>query len=96
VKEVGIRKIFGARTGNIVYLFSREIVGLILIALVISTPISVLIMKSWLLNYAFRITIPFWIYFAGGAITISIAMITVAWQSWRAATRNPVETLHYE
>jgi putative ABC transport system permease protein len=96
VKEVGVRKIFGAGTGNIVFLFSREIVGLILVALVIATPLSTLIMKNWLLNYAFRISIPFWIYVAGGVITITIAMITVGWQSWRAATRNPVETLRYE
>jgi putative ABC transport system permease protein len=96
VKEVGVRKIFGARTGNIIFLFSREIVGLILIALVIATPLSIFIMKNWLLNYAFRISIPFWIYIAGGVITITIAMLTVGWQSWRAATRNPVETLHYE
>lgn len=96
VKDVGVRKIFGARTGSIVYLFSREIVGLILIALLIATPVSILIMKNWLLNFAFRITVPYWIYLAGGIITLSIAMITVGWQSWKAATRNPVETLRYE
>ena len=96
VKDVGVRKIFGARTGSIIYLFSREIVGLILIALLIATPVSILIMKNWLLNFAFRITVPYWIYLAGGIITLSIAMITVGWQSWKAATRNPVETLRYE
>ena len=96
VKEVGVRKIFGARTGNIVYLFSKEIVVLILIALAIATPVSILIMENWLLNYAFRINISIWIYIAGGIVTLSIAMITVGWQSWQAATRNPVEALRYE
>jgi putative ABC transport system permease protein len=96
VKDVGIRKIFGARIENIVYQFSKEIVILILIALLIATPVSILIMKNWLLNFAFRITIPYWIYLAGGIITLSIAMITVSLQSWKTATRNPVESLRYE
>ena len=96
VKDVGIRKIFGARIENIVYQFSKEIVVLIIIALVIATPVSILIMKNWLLNFAFRITIPYWIYLAGGIITLSIAMITVSLQSWKTATRNPVEALRYE
>jgi putative ABC transport system permease protein len=96
VKDVGVRKIFGARIGNIVYQFSKEIVILILIALLIATPVSIVIMKNWLLNYAFRISIPYWIYLAGGIITLSIAMITVCLQSWKTATRNPVESLRYE
>jgi putative ABC transport system permease protein len=96
VKDAGVRKIFGARAGNIIYLFSKEIVLLIFIALCIATPVSIVVMKNWLLNYAFHITIPYWIYIAGGMITIAIAMITVGWQSWRTATRNPVEALRYE
>ena len=96
VKEVGVRKIFGAQTMEIFYLFSKEIVLLILVALVIATPASVLVMKNWLLNYAFRTNITLWIYIGGGLVTLTIAMITVGWQSWRAATRNPVEALRYE
>jgi putative ABC transport system permease protein len=53
-------------------------------------------MKNWLLNYAFRTNITAWIYISGGLVTLMIAMITVAWQSWKAATRNPVEALRYE
>jgi putative ABC transport system permease protein len=96
IKETGVRKIFGANIGNIIYLFSKEIIVLILIALTIATPVSVLVMKNWLLNYAFRTNITLWIYIAGGLITITIALITVGWQTWRAATRNPVEALRYE
>jgi putative ABC transport system permease protein len=96
IKEVGVRKILGAQTGNIVFLFSKEIIVLILIALAISTPLSILVMKHWLSNYAFRTNISLWIYLSGGIITISIAMIIISWQSWRAATRNPVEALRYE
>ena len=96
VKEVGIRKIFGSGSGEIIYLFSKEIVMLILIAFVIATPVSILIMKNWLLNYPFRTNITAWIYISGGLVTLLIALITVAWQSWKAATRNPVEALRYE
>ncbi|HKJ40980.1 MAG TPA: hypothetical protein VKA27_02755, partial [Sunxiuqinia sp.] len=61
-----------------------------------ATPLSIYTMENWLMNYAFRTDISLWIYFMGGLVTISIAMLTVSWQSWRAATRNPVEALRYE
>ncbi len=96
VKEVGVRKVLGAQIKNIVYLFSKEIIILILIALVIATPLSIFVMKNWLTNYAFHTSIDLWIYVAGGLTTIFIAMTTVAWQSWKAAVRNPVEALRYE
>lgn len=96
VKEVGVRKVLGAHTGSIIYLFSKEIIMLILIALVISTPVSVFVMKNWLSTYAFRTSINPWIYLVSGLITVAIAMSTILWQSWKAATRNPVEALRYE
>jgi putative ABC transport system permease protein len=96
VRDVGIRKIHGAHSLDILYHFSREIIILILIALIIAVPVSILVMKGWLLNYAFRTEIGIWIYVVGGSVTLAIAIITVGWQSWRAATRNPVETLRYE
>ena len=96
VKEVGVRKVLGANKHHILYLFSREILILILVALVIATPLSVWVMNKWLDNFAFRTEISFWIYSIGGLLTILVAMLTVSWQSWRAAVRNPVEALRYE
>jgi putative ABC transport system permease protein len=96
VKEVGVRKVLGAKIGHIVFLFSREIVVLILVSLVIAAPVSWLAMNNWLMNYAFRTEINLWVYLAGGLISIAIAMLTVSWQSWKAATRTPVEALRYE
>jgi len=96
IKEVGVRKVLGAEIGSIVYLFSKEIIVLILVALIIATPVSVWVMKGWLNNYAFHTGINFGIYIFGGIVTILVAFITVGWQSWRAATRNPVEALRYE
>ncbi len=96
VKEVGVRKVLGANSGNIVFLFSKEIIILILIALVIATPVSLFVMKSWLQNYAFHTSIGWWIYLVGGIVTLGIAMLTILWQSWKAAIRNPVEALRNE
>ncbi len=96
MKEVGVRKVLGAQTGHVVYLFSKEIVILILVALLTATPLSYYVMNNWLQNYAFHTSISFWVYITGGLLTIGIAMTTVFWQSWRAATRNPVEALRYE
>jgi putative ABC transport system permease protein len=96
VKDAGIRKIHGADSMNILFHFSREILILILVAFIIAVPASLVLIKNWLLNYAFRTEIGIWIYIAGGMITLAIAMITVGLQSWRAATRNPVEALRYE
>lgn len=96
VKEVGVRKVLGAQIGDIAYLFSKEIVILILVALVIAFPVSWLTMKNWLAGYAFRTNISWWIYALGGFVTIAVAMLTVSWQSWKVATRNPVEALRYE
>jgi len=96
VREAGIRKIHGAYSMNIIYHFSREIMILILIAFMIAIPVSLVIMKNWLLNYAFRTDIGIWIYAYGGVITLAIALLTVGWQSWKVATRNPVVSLRYE
>ncbi len=96
VKEVGVRKVLGAQTLSIIYQFSKEIVSLILIALVIAVPLSWIFMRHWLMNYAFHINISGWIYALGGITTMGIAILTVTWQSWKAATRNPVEALRYE
>ena len=96
VRDVGIRKIHGANSINIIYQFSKEIVTLIIFALVIAVPVSVVIMKNWLLNFAFRTEIGVWIYIFGGLITLLVAVITVGWQSRKVATSNPVEALRYE
>ena len=96
VKEVGVRKVLGAQIKSIVYLFSKEIITLILISLLIASPLSFWVMQNWLSNYAFHTGINLWVYVTGGIVTIFIAIVTVSWQSWKAATRNPVESLRYE
>lgn len=96
VKEVGIRKVLGATTGNIVYLFSKEFIILIAIAFVIATPLVWYYMHQWLENYVYRIDISWLIFFAGGAVALFIALLTVGFQAIKAAVANPVKSLRTE
>lgn len=96
VKEIGVRKIHGASVLQIIWIFSKETFGLILAAIGIAIPICVWIMNRWLQTYAFRIHIGADVFIFGALLTVSIALISVSWQSWRAARRNPVEALRYE
>ncbi len=95
-KEIGIRKTNGARIGQVLVLLNKDFVKWVLIAIVIAVPVAWFAMSRWLENYAYRIYISWWIYVLAGAIAVGIALITVSWQSWRAAKRNPVEALRYE
>jgi len=96
IKEVGIRKVLGATAANIVYLFSKEFIVLILIAFVIATPIAWYFMYQWLQDYAYRIEISWWIFLIGGIAAIVIALVTVSFQAIKAAIANPVKSLRSE
>ncbi|MES2810091.1 MAG: ABC transporter permease [Bacteroidota bacterium] len=96
VKEVGIRKVLGAGTANIVYLFSREFVALIAIAFAIATPIAWYYMHQWLQAYVYRINVSLWLFVAGGVAAILIALATVSFQAIKAAVANPIKSLRSE
>ncbi len=96
IKEVGIRKVLGATTSNIVYLFSKEFIALILIAFAIATPIAWYYMHQWLQDYAYRINISWWLFAAGGLAAIIIALATISFQAIKAAIANPVKSLRTE
>ncbi|OFY83004.1 MAG: hypothetical protein A2V46_10630, partial [Bacteroidetes bacterium RBG_19FT_COMBO_42_7] len=95
-KEIGIRKTNGARILQVLILLNKDFVKWVGIAFVIAVPIAWFVMKKWLENYAYRIELRWWIFALAGLIALVIALITVSWQSWKAATRNPVEALRYE
>jgi len=95
-KEIGIRKVNGAKAREIVYLLNAKYIKWISIAFVIASPVAWYAMHKWLQNFAYQTEISWWIFALAGLITLGIALMTVSWQSWRAATRNPVEALRYE
>lgn len=93
IKEVGIRKVLGATTGHIVYLFSKEFIILIAIAFAIATPITWYYMHQWLQDYVYRIHLSWWLFAASGLVAIIIALATISIQAIRAAIANPVKSL---
>ena len=96
IKEVGIRKVLGATASNIVYLFSKEFVLLIIIAFAIATPLAWYFMHKWLENFAYRIEPSLWLFLIGGIASIIIALISVSFQAIKAAITNPVKSLRTE
>jgi putative ABC transport system permease protein len=95
-KEIGIRKVNGAKISEILLLLNKSFIKWVAIAFLIATPIAYYAMTKWLENFAYKTTLSWWIFALAGALALGIALITVSWQSWRAATRNPVVALRYE
>jgi putative ABC transport system permease protein len=95
-KEIGIRKVFGARIGEIMFMLNKDFVKLVIISIVIASPIAWYTIHKWLEDFAYKTELSWWIFALAGVLAIGIALLTVSWQSWRAASRNPVESLKYE
>ncbi|MCG6189793.1 ABC transporter permease [Maribellus maritimus] len=95
-KEIGIRKINGARVGEVITMLNKDFVKWVGFAFVIATPLAYYAMYKWLENFAYKTSLSWWIFALAGVLALCIALLTVSWQSWRAATRNPVEALRYE
>jgi len=95
-KEIGIRKVLGASAGVIVRMLSREYLMLVGISNLIAWPTSYFLMKSWLNNFAYRTSLVLWIFIAAGLLSLIVALLTVSYQSLKAALSNPVKSLQYE
>ncbi|MES2428774.1 MAG: ABC transporter permease [Bacteroidota bacterium] len=95
-KEIGIRKILGAKTSTIVAMLSKDFIKLILIAIAFATPLAWLTMHQWLQGFAYRQNVPWWVLVSAGMVSIIIAFITISFQSFKAARVNPVESLRSE
>ncbi len=95
-KEIGVRKVFGASTSNLVYLLSNEFSKLVLIGFVIGAPLGYLLLEKWLQDFTYRIEIGWWPFVIAGVLALLIAWLTSGFQSLKAAMMNPVEALKYE
>jgi putative ABC transport system permease protein len=96
IKEIGIRKVNGAEVSEIIILLNKDFVKWVAIAFVIAVPIAWYAMKSWLQNYVYKIDLSWWIFSLAGLTALLIALITVSFQTFKVARRNPVEALRYE
>ncbi len=95
-KEIGIRKVLGSSVSGVVLYLSKDLTRLVLLANVIAWPAAWYFLNQWLQNFLYRARIRFDIFTAAGAVTFIIALITISYQSIRAATANPVDSLRHE
>jgi len=95
-KEIGIRKVLGASVGSVVRLLSKEFVVLVVLANIIAWPVAYYVMTKWLKNFAYRTEIGFVTFLFSGFLALIIAILTVCFQSIKAALANPVDSLRYE
>jgi len=95
-KEIGVRKVLGASVRQIVTMITGDFIRLVLFAFVIAAPLAWIGMDKWLQNFAFRTNISWWIFISGGAVMVLIALITLSFQTIKAAMMNPVKSLRTE
>lgn len=95
-KEIGIRKVNGAVVAEILKMLNSEFIKWVVMSFIIAMPVSWYAMHKWLQTFAYKTELSWWIFALAGITALGIALLTVSWQSWRAATRNPVEALRYE
>jgi putative ABC transport system permease protein len=96
VKEIGVRKVLGSSVSGIVLLLSKDFIKLIIMAIVIAVPLCWWAMNQWLQGFAYRITIGPLVFIEAGMVALSVALITMAWQSVKAAMSNPISSLRNE
>lgn len=96
VKEIGVRKVLGASIPQIVTELSKDFLKLVIVAAVIALPIAWYTMNKWLLDFAFRVSIQWWVFAMAGVIALIIAFVTISYQSIKAAMANPVKSLRSE
>lgn len=96
IKEIGIRKVNGARISQVLMLLNKDFLKWVAVAFLIACPIAWYSMHNWLENFAYKTKLSWWIFILAGISALIIAILTVSLQSWRAATRNPVDALRYE
>jgi putative ABC transport system permease protein len=95
-KEIGIRKVLGASVASIVEMLSKEFLILVGIAMVIAFPVAYYLLDKMLQDYAYRISIGWWMFSLAGVIVVVLTLLTVGWKAIKAATANPVKAIKSE
>ena len=95
-KEIGVRKVLGATVSNLVVLLSKDFIALVLIAFVVTVPLSYFLMEHWLDGFAYRVEIGAGVFMLTGAVVVLMALLTVSYQAVKAALADPVKSLRYE
>ena len=95
-REIGIRKASGANTWQVILLLIKDFIKWIVISFIIASTLTFLCLNEMASSFAYRTSLNLWIFLFTGLITFAIVLLTVSWQSWKAASRNPVESLRYE
>jgi putative ABC transport system permease protein len=96
IKEIGVRKVLGASVSGIVSMLSKDFLKLVFIAILVASPLAWWAMHSWLQDFAYKISIGWWIFLLAGAVALGIAMLTISFQAIRAAIASPVKSLRTE
>ena len=96
VKEIGVRKVNGASIIEILLMLNKDFIKWVGISFVIACPIAYYLMHSWLENFAYKTALSWWVFALAGGFTLVVSLITVSWQTYKAATQNPVESLRDE
>ena len=95
-REIGLRKVNGSGVGQIIWLLSTDFTKLIAVSFVLSVPVTTILMNKWLNGFAYRTSIAWWIFVLTGLLTYLVAMVAIIYQSYRAATTNPVDVFRTE
>jgi putative ABC transport system permease protein len=95
-KEIGVRKVLGASVTSIITLLSKDFLKLVIIAILIASPIAWYLMNRWLQDFTYRISIDWWVFGLAGLLAVAIALLTISFQSIKAALMNPVKSLRSE
>lgn len=95
-KEVGIRKVLGATVAQVTKLLTKDFIALVIISIIIAIPIAWIVMNNWLQNYAYRIELSWWLFATASAIAVVVSVITIGFQTFKAAIANPIKSLRTE
>lgn len=95
-KEIGVRKVNGATNWQMIIFLNRDFIRMVVLSFVLACPLSWYVISVWLSGFAYKTSLSVWVFLLAGVIVLSITLLTISWQSWKAANANPVEVLKNE